>query len=160
MLAGLFGEPFGAAQQAFRLLILAMGIIFVHGIYLKLLVVFDRTRPELWIRAGTATLNVTLNLLWIPRYGIEGAAMATVLVELAVLTSRLLVGRRLGIRVTGGFLLKPLLAAALMAALMLAIGRVAPWWVVLIGGGAFYVVVLAALRGLPRDLLPGSRRLT
>ena len=156
LLANLFGAPFAAAHNAFRLLLLAMGVLFLHGVLLQVLVVFDRTRPELLIRGAAAGLNLILNLIWIPRFGIEGAAMATVLAETLVLVLRLVVGHRLGIAVGGGFLVKPLLASALMAAIMLAIDSVAPWWMTFGVGGISYVLFLAALRGLPRDLLPGS----
>lgn len=158
LLENLFGDPFAPAYNAFRLLLVAMGILFLHGVLLQVLVVFDRTRPELLIRVGAAGLNLILNLLWIPRYGIEGAAMATVIAEIFVLVLRLLVGRRLGIRISGGFLVKPLLASAVMAAIMLGIDSMVPWWVTFGVGGLSYVLALAALRGLPRDLLPRSPR--
>lgn len=157
LLENLFGAPFADAHNAFRLLLLAMGVLFLHGVLLHVLVVFDRTRPELLIRVGAAGLNAILNLMWIPRFGIEGAAMATVLAEILVLVLRLVVGRRLGITVGGGFLIKPLLASALMAAIMLGIDSVVPWWVSLGVGGISYILFLAALRGLPRDLLPRSQ---
>lgn len=37
----------------------------------------QRTRMQLWPVAGAALLNVILNLLWIPRFRLEGAAWAT-----------------------------------------------------------------------------------
>jgi O-antigen/teichoic acid export membrane protein len=156
MLANLFGEPFSPARDSLRLLLVAMGVLFLDGVLLQILVVFDRTRPELLIRGTAAGLNVVLNLLWIPRYGIEGAAMATVLAEIAVLLLRLMVGRRLGIKIGGGLLVKPLLASAVMAGVMILIGPLVPWWVMLLTGGVTYLVCLAALRGLPQDLLPGK----
>ena len=157
LLENFFGEPFAVAHNAFRLLLLAMGVLFLHGVLLQVLVVFDRTRPELLIRAAAAGLNLVLNLLWIPRFGIEGAAMATALAEILVLVLRLVVGHRLGIRVGGGFLIKPLLAAALMAAIMIGIDSVVPWWVTFGVGGLSYVLFLGALGGMPRDLLPRSQ---
>jgi O-antigen/teichoic acid export membrane protein len=156
MLENLFGEPFTPARNSLRLLLVAMGILFLDGVLLQILVVFDRTRPELLIRGIAAGLNLVLNLLWIPRYGIEGAAMATVLAEISVLLLRLLVGRRLGVRIGGRFLLKPLLASAVMAGVMLWIGPHIPWWVTFLTGGVTYLVSLAALRGLPQDLIPGK----
>ena len=154
LMKNLFGEAFAPASGAFRLLLLAMGILFLDGVLLQLLVVFDRTRPELLIRAAAAVLNLALNLLWIPRFGIEGAAMATLLAESAIFLLRLIVTRRLGIRAGGGFLVKPLLASAVMAAIMLGIGPTVPWWVTFGVGSLSYIGTLAALRGLPRDLLP------
>ena len=156
LLESLFGEPFAAAYIAFRLLLLAMGMLFLHGVLLQVLVVFDRTRPELLIRASAAGLNLILNLLLIPRFGIDGAAMATLLAEILILVMRVLVGRRLGIKVGGSSLIKPLLASALMAAIMLGIRSVVPWWATFGIGGLSYVLVLALLRGLPQDLLPGT----
>lgn len=74
-----FGSPF--RESATRLIpIIAFGV-FVGGFKIHFFdVVFQlgqRTSQQIWPALLTAIMNVVLNLLWIPKYGIVGAAYAT-----------------------------------------------------------------------------------
>ena len=154
ILSHLFGPEFAVGRDAFRLLLLAMGLFFLHGVFFQLLVVFDRTRPELALRGTAAGLNLILNLLLIPRFGIAGAAVATVLAELVILVWRWLVCRQLGVTVHSRFLWKPLGAASGMAIVMLWMEPRVSWFLTFVVGGLSYVILLLLLRGFPRDLRP------
>lgn len=154
IMGNLFGLDFAVGRDAFRLLLLAMGLYFLHGNLFQLLVVFDRTRPELAIRGTAAGLNLILNLLLIPRFGIEGAAVATVLAELLILVWRWIVCRQLGVTVRSHFLWKPLGAALGMAMVMLWMEPRVSWFLTFAVGGLSYVVFLLLLRGFPEDLRP------
>lgn len=156
LLNSLFGADYTAGQRAFQILLLAMGMFFLHGILFQVLVVYDRTRPELLIRATASTLNLGLNFALIPRYGIAGAATATLMAESVILACRWVVCRRLGLRISVQPLLKPVVAAAGMAALMFWAVPRWPWPVVFVSGGATYLILLVALRGYPKDFLPQS----
>jgi len=158
LLSSLFGPEYSAGRDAFRLLLLAMGLFFLHGFLIQVLVVFDRTRPELVIRGTAAALNLILNLLLIPRLGIVGAAMATVLAELVILGWRWVVCHQLGVTVGSRVLWKPLAAAAGMGVIMLWMAPRVPWLVSFGAGGLTYVALLVLLRGFPRDLLPRAPR--
>lgn len=154
LLAGLFGSDYASGYGAFRFLILAMGLFFLHGFFFQVMVVFDRTRPELPIRGTAATLNLVLNLLLIPRLGITGAALATVVAEGVILVWRWAVCRRLGVTVGSRFLWKPLGAAVGMAVVMLWMAPRVPWLLTFVTGGVSYVLFLILLRGFPRDFRP------
>ena len=154
ILTHLFGPAFAGGRDAFRLLLLAMGMFFLHGIYFHILVAFDRTRPELVIRGSAAGLNLMLNLFLIPRFGIEGAAVATVLAELVILIWRGWVCRRLGVTISSRFLWKPFAAATGMAVVILWMEPRFFWLLTFAAGGLSYIVFLLLLDGWPRDLRP------
>lgn len=74
-----FGSPF--RESATRLIpVIAFGV-FVGGFKIHFFdVVFQlgqRTSQQIWPALLTAIMNVVMNLLWIPKYGIDGAAYAT-----------------------------------------------------------------------------------
>ena len=77
LLPALFGPVFTASVTATRLLMPGV----VSAVVFKVLYadVAGRGRPTdgLWVFAPLAAANVVLNLMWIPTYGIEGAAVAT-----------------------------------------------------------------------------------
>jgi O-antigen/teichoic acid export membrane protein len=72
----LFGPEFGVGHTALTILALSMLYVAATGNNLGILVVSGRTTTSLWIGMVTVGLNVGLNLLLIPRLGINGAALA------------------------------------------------------------------------------------
>jgi O-antigen/teichoic acid export membrane protein len=72
----LFGPEFGVGHTALTILALTMLYVAATGNNLGILVVSGRTTTSLWIGMFTLALNVTLNLILIPRVGINGAAIA------------------------------------------------------------------------------------
>jgi O-antigen/teichoic acid export membrane protein len=73
------GREFVSATPTLR--ILAFGVLMQAASYVfaRLLVALERERDFLLIGILSLLCNFTLNLVWIPRYGIDGAALATVL---------------------------------------------------------------------------------
>ena len=72
----LFGPEFGVGHTALTILALTMLYVAATGNNLGILVVSGRTATSLWIGMVTLCLNVALNLVLIPRVGINGAAVA------------------------------------------------------------------------------------
>lgn len=76
----------------------------------------DRTLSQVWIVLVAAVLNVGLNVIAIPRWGLSGAAGASALAYLVAIGLTILLGRRhVKLPVPAGDCVKVLLAAALMA---------------------------------------------
>ncbi len=97
--AWLFGAEFGAAGTA--LLILAGGELVgaSMGSLGFLLSMSGEEKSALRVLAGTAAVNVVLNVLLIPGHGIEGAAMASALCQgLRIVLLYRLVRRRLNLQ--------------------------------------------------------------
>lgn len=142
---------FGAkyAEGATALAILAIGF-FVHsvvGLNGSALTAFGRTRTIMWDNVVTATVNVGLNLLLIPRYGIVGAAVATA-------ASYILLNLLYSIQLYGEIGVQPLTAALARPALI-SVGLVlAIRWFVLafFGIDALVVVGFGLLFGVAYGL--------
>ena len=119
----------------------------------------------LYVSLSSLLLNVVLNLIAIPRWGVKGSAGATDISEAFVLAGTYLVFRRgVGVRVA---FLRPLVRPVLAGGLAIAVFRLWLWFpgagaplTLLLGIGVtvLYVGVLALLRGLPPDLNVFGRR--
>ncbi|HLR45844.1 MAG TPA: polysaccharide biosynthesis C-terminal domain-containing protein, partial [Deinococcales bacterium] len=78
------------------------------------------TRLQAWVMAAAAGVNIVLNVLFIPLFGILGAVWATVIVFAGgFIGSLLLTARSFRLPRPSGVLLKPLAATALMSGLLL-----------------------------------------
>jgi O-antigen/teichoic acid export membrane protein len=152
LLCALFGPPYVEGTTAFRLLILSIGPIFLHGHLHNLLLALDRTSIELRIVAAATTANIVLNLLLIPLWGIAGAAVNTVAAEGLILLLMLLVVRRKGGHFFVGTVGRPLLAAAAMGAALLGLRTNDRLLLSVTLGAAIYVVALFLFRGVPEDI--------
>ncbi len=109
--------------------------------------------------AATA-LNIVLNLLWIPEFGLVGAAAATLVSECAVLTALLFVVLRLGVRPRFGPMLRVAAAAAALALFLGAWGSELPIAASIPAGAGVYLAALVALRAVPQDALTYARELS
>lgn len=146
-----YGPGFAPAAEPLRVLLWAAGVLFAGRTCRQLLVAAGLQGTHLVLLAGGAGANVLLNLWWIPRWGMVGAAWATLWAEAAVLTAGyLVVRRRLGMRLELGFALRAALAAVAMAAVTATSGSLGPWTSVALGGCA-YGVSTAALGLWPRQ---------
>lgn len=76
LLAG--GGDFAPAGKVLAILVATALLSWVNGCGGMLLVAVDRQRDCLWLNVGSLALNVTANLLLVPRYGYLAAAWVTV----------------------------------------------------------------------------------
>lgn len=148
-----FGSDYVEAAAAFQFLLLSIGLVFLHGAQHNVFLVCDRTKTEMAIFAFAATINVGLNLVIIPRYGIKGAAAVTMLAEAMVLLTGLIVISKI-INVRLHFfraVWRPLAASALMGAALFALGNRLSLFLTVTIGGVCYLLILFFLRGIPPD---------
>jgi O-antigen/teichoic acid export membrane protein len=97
-LLSLFGEEFADGATAFRLLLVGYVVYAAAAPTATILLMAGREREAAWGLAGGSALNLTLNAALIPRWGINGAAVAGVAsTTFWNLLLALLVARRLGI---------------------------------------------------------------
>lgn len=148
-----FGPAYGEAAAAFRLLLLSIAFIFQYGMIHNLLLVLGRTRIETQIVALAAGLNVGLNFLAIPQFGLVGAAFTTALAEGVIVVLGLLVLSHAGVRPSFRSVTRPAIAAGVMAVGLLAAGPEWPLSVSLFGGAALYAGTLVVLRAVPADVV-------
>jgi len=76
-----YGQRYDSGIIAFQILILAAAFIYLNMIYARGMWACNLQQPFVRIVTLQAVLNVVLNLVLIPRYGIAGAATSTVISE-------------------------------------------------------------------------------
>ena len=151
LLALLFGPAYSGGAGAFRWLLLSVALIFIYGGARNVLLVFGRTRTDLAVIATAAAANVAFNLLLIPRFGIEGAAIVTALSETFILVAVFWVVRRHGVQIEVRRLVCPLLAAVIMAAVLIYVVPGLSLGIRLVVGCTSYFTCLMLFSGLPED---------
>lgn len=153
LLQAVFGSEYVEAAGAFQLLLLSIGLVFLHGAQHNVFLVCDRTKTEMIIFTVAATVNVASNLIIIPRFGIIGAAAVTATAEGLALMMGLFAISGLGIRQHFfRAVWRPLAAALLMGAILFALGAGDQSLILSIGiGGVCYFLFLFLFRGIPQD---------
>ncbi len=144
------GDGFAGAAEPMRVLLVAAALGFVNGLYGHALIARARQLSTLWLNAGILAINVGLNVLLVPKYGIMAAAWSAVACEIAILAaSSWLMVRHLAFRPSVAALGPGLIAAAAMAAALWPL-RDGPLWLSVPAGALVYVAVLAPLGGVAR----------
>ena len=83
----LFGPAYAESVLVFQILSCSAVLVILRGTYRQALSAAGWARVDLRCAAVSAGLNVCLNLLFIPHYGIVGAAVATLFSEMVWLTA-------------------------------------------------------------------------
>ncbi|HOK35278.1 MAG TPA: flippase [Candidatus Pacearchaeota archaeon] len=81
----LYGKEYIEATTVFQILTVAMAILLFSFPFSEVLKATDRQKTYLFGIGSGATLNVILNFLFIPSFGMTGAAIATLISEIYVL---------------------------------------------------------------------------
>ncbi len=154
----IFGAEYVEGAMAFRLLLLSIGFVFIYGGNHNLFLASDRTKTEMKIFMIAAAINVGLNLIFIRRYGITGAAAITALAEVLTLLMGFFVLYKAGIRLkVFRMILPPVIASLLMGAVLVALGSAQMLFVSLAVGGVCYLVFLVIISGTIKGT-PSYRR--
>lgn len=158
LLALVFGASYTAGAAPFRLLLVSIGFIFLYGTIHNLLLALGRLRDGTRILAVAATVNIGLNLLLIPRYGLVGAATATVIAEGLVILLGYWILARSGLRLPVSPVVPSLLAAGTMALVLQLTVAQDNVVVAVVLGAAVYAILLWAMRGIPPEIREVLRR--
>ena len=147
------GEQFAGAADALRILLFAVALAFVSGLFGHSLIAGGRQTSALRLGLAALGFNLAFNLVAIPAWGIEGAAAVAVASEvLLVAGGYLLVRRDLGLVPRFALLWRALVAAAVMG-VVLALVPEWPLAVLIALGALLYAAALWALGGIdPRRL--------
>lgn len=159
LLAAVFGAPFRAAGTVFQVLVLAVPLSLVKGLFGAALSGLGQ-QPMRALGAGVAAAaNLALNIALVPSWGALGAAMATVAAECLVLAIFALALWRTG----AGFVISaPLIRSCVAAAVMGAAVWVAVdlgVWARLALGGVTYLSAAMLVRALTPEDVRALRRL-
>jgi O-antigen/teichoic acid export membrane protein len=75
----IYGETFLPATTALKILMMMSMVAYTNNLYYQSLLIFEQQRLLLYAIILGSVLNVMLNLLLIPKFGIEGSAIATLI---------------------------------------------------------------------------------
>ncbi|HEY8108890.1 MAG TPA: flippase [Patescibacteria group bacterium] len=146
------GSEFVSGADALQIILVAILLSFAIFTFSTLFVAMGHQSMVLRVAGVGLVLNVILNLLLIPKYGINGSAVATVASEVVVFTAYYVLARRsLSVRVSLRTVPRIFLAAAIMA------GAIWPFhdtiWLAVPVGAAIYGLLLVAFRVVTKDIL-------
>jgi O-antigen/teichoic acid export membrane protein len=147
----LFTDAYAPAVPALQILIWTLPLMFMSEFLGYVAVVLGWERPAARAMLMSTGFNVGLNVLLVPRFGFLAAAAVTLITEM-VLVGQYLWLLRAQVRELdwGRALLRPLAAAAVLGALLLAMDHL-PLIVALAVGGIAYAGLVVALRVIGRE---------
>ena len=139
-----FGARFAPAGTALAILVWSIPFSLAREISTAALVVGGGQRLVFRLTAWSAVFNLALNFTLIPRWGLSGAALATVITEIARAGASLYEARTVGYALPPlRILWRPTLAAAAMGVLLLALPGMRLWLAVPAGAATYGAALLA-----------------
>ena len=154
LMALIFGEAYRGGAVALQLLLVSILLIAVHGTTRNVFLARERLGTETTIVAIGVAVNIILNVILIPRSGIIGAAVATVIGEAVILVLAVVSIVSMGLRPGLSTTLAPLIAVAGLAFAMTAFGLDRPVMVLMGVGAIAYVLILLAAQSVFRKVAP------
>lgn len=121
LLALLFGPAYGPAKIALAILMASCGVHYWALTYTTAALAWDREKTLAKAVAASAAVNVALNFALIPRFGIEGAAAATLISQALVGVVMMTTYRRMVASLNGPAILKAIAAACLAGGVAMAV---------------------------------------
>lgn len=151
---------FIAAAVPFSILMVGTMFFYMTSTFKGASVALDKHHKLLYVSVAMLLLNIGLNIVAIPKYGLSGAAYATLTSEIiSFVIIYLLFRKQTGISVGFSVLIKPAIAAAVTFGISAIIHDVWSLWSpfinTAIGGSAMalvYILVLFATGGMPEDI--------
>lgn len=147
------GDTYAPASLPLALLAVAVFGVYLGAVFGHTAVAINKQKQTIWIYASDAVLTLIGYLIFIPRFGMTGAALMTVFSELYAgvllfFTIRHYSGERLQWKTFG----KILFASAVMGAVLFAF-RYFPITFLIIIGVMVYAIVLVGIRGISRETI-------
>jgi O-antigen/teichoic acid export membrane protein len=150
------GPEFVSGADALRVTLFAMSFSFTIIMFSSLYVAMGRQIAALKIGLFGLVANVLLNLIFIPMFGIVGAALSTLITEACILGLYLRGAKgTLGVKVSLHAVPRVLLAGVLTVAAMWPLRE--HFIIAFLVGGTVYVAAVFALRLVKRDILAELR---
>lgn len=143
-----FGDGYADAALALAVLIWSIPLSLIREVATVALMVAARQRDVLRLTGAAAVLNILLNLLLIPRWGIPGAAASTLVTEGVRMAAALAFARAGGFPLPGAARLWRAAVATLAMAGLVIVLRPAVVWIGIAAGALGYALALAMVGGL------------
>ena len=148
----IYKEQFNNSVLALQILMLAMLFIFVNYFIGNLLMAINLAKVFMISTGICALFNVLINLALIPYFSYAGAAWATVMTEALNFTILFYYAFKHGYKINlAGILYKPIIACAIMAAVILLTMGNAYFLIKIAVGIAVYFLVIILLGGIGKE---------
>jgi len=160
-LVGLFGSQYRPASGVMTILMIAASFLFVSMTLGNIALAIGRQRDFTTATIAAALLNIALNLVAIPRWGIEGAAAVTLVTEVFLAAWLGWVLRHDGVVATlrSGWVARVFLTTVASTGLAVLLrDRGVHWAAVLLASGGAFAMIALALRVV--DVVAVRRELT
>ncbi|MBU0662297.1 flippase [Candidatus Micrarchaeota archaeon] len=131
------GEPLGFLNLA--ILIFATLFVFLNYVNNYLLNSMNREKTALAVLSAGIVVNVFLNFLLIPDYSYIGAAFATLVTEILVFAVFVILVWRLLYLIGLGVFVRPLIASAIMASIIILLPEISLFIVVPLAALAYFI---------------------
>jgi len=143
LIPALFGSAYQASVTSFLILLLTIPIVFPSTILGNALFAYNRQRQFIGYVALGAGSNFIANLILIPRYGIAGAAVATVLSNILSNALLWIKMKKIAPIKLGTPIVKPLFISLVMAGVVLALKEIGvPLYLNIAVGAAVYGLLI------------------
>ena len=140
----LYGKEFSEAVIVLKILAGYSFLKFLNPVTGYTLIAINKQGTRLFGQASAAVINIVLNIIWIPIYGIVGAAMATLITEIIffLMYSGFIYKYGFGFKFLAPFIYKPLIATGIMVFSLQFIGNL---FLAVIAGFLIYCAILLFL---------------
>jgi len=158
----IFGSEYTNSIGALQILIWSTVFIFMSQPFANFFNCLNKQSIVTKITAICLGVNVVINLMLIPRYGLIGASIATVFTEFTSLTLSFIWGIRIGYGILkkefAALLVKVLVSSALMSIFVLFFHNLS-LWILVPSAALFYFVILYVIRGITEEDIHLLRRI-
>jgi len=146
----LYGDAYAGGGTALAILLWTAAVIYVSVIFGNSLQAVNRQRIYMFGVAAGAIVNIIANIALIPRWSLNGAAVATLIAEITVLLYMYVRLRSVVVVPLFRHLPRPIIASIAMSAVL----WLTPDWQLLVRiavAALTYVVILLLVRGITRQ---------
>ncbi len=146
----IYGENFNESIFAFQILVISAAIVYISTIYAHSLQICNKQKIHLLGMGLGALINITLNFILIPYFGLIAAAAATLLTEIFILIfmfvnfSKII---KLGVL---KYFYKPFIASLGMFLLIYFVNQL-NLFLLLITGVLFYFIIIILIKGISKN---------
>jgi len=150
----IFGIEYFHSIVALQILVWSTVLLFVTAPFF---VLFDSLNKQIvvtWVTGSCALLNVVLNLVLIPKYGVTGASIATVATQFVTLTLAFIWSRRIGYGISTKSIVNVLAKVSVSVAVMcVPIMYFKDFYILALVplSALLYFAVLLIIRGMDRE---------
>ena len=145
------GHEYAPAAPVFRMLLVAVGALFLNSLSGHTVTIINRQRQMVWAYLSVAVIGLATYLILIPRISLYGAATGTIVSEsLTAILGYMVVLRAMRFRLQFQLVGKTLLAAAMMVILFYLLRYRSAWVAAVVASAGYLAMIFLSRAVSPR----------